>query len=794
MHNHLYLTTNETKNISSLLTSSPCDRLKQLISNQSQGIDTSEYINNTIKVILQKKPTASTLKLFYTYITLIPKKDNDGRVLGEVLLLTNQIRKDLQSVNEYIRGATMQCVLSFLDLPEVLDNFYKPIKENISHKHSYVRRWAAHVLSEIYFTNTEKYCEIKEVIYNSLMVERDSTCMRQMIIELFRVDKERALAYEPSVSETPAPVLEVIVRNTKNLSYVNLCLEKIPFYAGIILLKSKEHKNQYDKIFNLLFKCERKKDAIKETIDMDFNTGMLKGYLNVFLQIVKEDESFLFYPNLLDFLFEVCNSNEINYLIEEMCSILKNSNNTLKLFLIQKLGVIINNYSLTSNDLLEEVQKCVNHDDPAISYESLKFLSEQKEVVNIIHLEKIKYGKIFRKALSVIKNKIKREEDVINKIVIFEDALLVKESSNKRLPVLESLYNEESPFIGSSVALFFDSLSKRLFLSDESKARIIALLLKFILQGEKTNKIDKSSHALILMCIKNIYLRKKRKEINLQTNFQETINKKGSFLEPVTFSLISKKKRFFENTFNEKIEEKDFVKQLTGISDPIYCEANIKIVKYDIFIDLIVINQTNSMLQNINIDFTTSSNLSLQSSITTISNLSARSVKNIILSFKVEECSDSFLCGSIKFNCPGDKGQYSGSFYSINLEEIKFEVKDFLGGISFIATENIFREEWVKLEWENTYSVKICKSIKNGLNHVRDSICKALKGKILSEEGDDSYLVSNVICGTLLGDDILINMLMSSDDSINLECRVRSGSENIVKSISALISEGVKGI
>ncbi|KAM0676010.1 Coatomer subunit beta [Gurleya vavrai] len=795
MQKSLLLQTTTQQNITQLLSINPSLALQNLISLQSQNNDTSEYINNIIKTILQTKPSPKTLKLFYSYIALIPKKDKDGRILGEVLLLTNQIRKDLTAINEYIRGATMQCVLSFLDLPDTIDNFYKPIKDNITHKHSYVRRWASHLLGEIYQLNTEKYSEVKEIIYNSLMIERDSMCARQMLNDLYKIDYEKAVIYKPLINETPIAVLEIIIENAKSeeeINYVKLCLEKVPFYAGLKLLKLNLNNLPFEKIYNLILKSERKKDALKEIVDNEFDVDAIKGNLKLILDIIKNDENLLLHPNLIEFLFEVCQSNEMNLFLDELCFILKNSGVPLKIFLIQKLSVLMSYYSVSNHELIFEIQNCVNHNDPGVSYESLKFLSHQNDVIKIIQLEKIKFGKIFRMALNIVKDKLKDEDEVLKKICLFEDALDLKEKHETRVPILKNLYCDETPFIGCSIALFFESINNKIFLSVDLKGKIIALLLKFIKQGEITKKMDKSSQNIINMCVKSI-IKEERKEI---INYEHTkkTNFINSFLEPINFSLISNRKKHFKTKTMHSDVENEICRQLSGLSDPIYCEAIIKIMKYDIIIDVVVFNQTNTMFQNLTFDFTTSSNLKLQSNVLSITNLPARTVNKIVFNYKVEECSNSFICGNVKFNCPGDKGQYSGSFYMVNLEEIKFDIKDFLGGVSFINLENAFRDKWTKLEWENTYSAKLAiKKNNNNLTNLRNFICNVLKGKILSEESDDSYLVSNIVCGTLLGDDILINLLMSADDFINLECRVRSGRENIVKSISSLISDGVKG-
>jgi len=51
------------------------------------------------------------------------------------------------------------------------------------------------------------------------------------------------------------------------------------------------------------------------------------------------------------------------------------------------------------------------------------------------------------------------------------------------------------------------------------------------------------------------------------------------------------------------------VYQLTGFSDPIYAEAHLTVQSYDIVLDLLIVNQTNQILQNVSVELHTSGDL-----------------------------------------------------------------------------------------------------------------------------------------------------------------------------------------
>lgn len=51
--------------------------------------------------------------------------------------------------------------------------------------------------------------------------------------------------------------------------------------------------------------------------------------------------------------------------------------------------------------------------------------------------------------------------------------------------------------------------------------------------------------------------------------------------------------------------------QLTGFSDPVYAEAYVKIHGFDILLDVLIVNQTGTTLQNLCLEFATLGDLKL---------------------------------------------------------------------------------------------------------------------------------------------------------------------------------------
>jgi coatomer subunit beta len=88
-------------------------------------------------------------KLLLYFWEVVEKKDKAGKLLPEMYLICNFLRKDLSHFNEYVRGATLRFICK-LHEPELLEPLIQPIIENLTHRHSYVKRNAVLAIYSIY--------------------------------------------------------------------------------------------------------------------------------------------------------------------------------------------------------------------------------------------------------------------------------------------------------------------------------------------------------------------------------------------------------------------------------------------------------------------------------------------------------------------------------------------------------------------------------------------------------------------------------------------------------------------
>lgn len=134
-------------------------------------------------------------KLLMLYWEVVPKYAPDGKLLPEMILVCNALRNDLISPNEYIRG----CMLRFLcklKEPELLEPLVPAIKQNLEHRHSYVRRNAALTVFNIHKNFGEQLMpDAPELMDKFIRNEGDSGARRNAFLMLFNEAEQYAIDF-----------------------------------------------------------------------------------------------------------------------------------------------------------------------------------------------------------------------------------------------------------------------------------------------------------------------------------------------------------------------------------------------------------------------------------------------------------------------------------------------------------------------------------------------------------------------------------------------------------------------
>jgi coatomer subunit beta len=114
------------------------------------------------------------------------------------------------------------------------------------------------------------------------------------------------------------------------------------------------------------------------------------------------------------------------------------------------------------------------------------------------------------------------------------------------------------------------------------------------------------------------------------------------------------------------------VVQLTGFSDPVYAEAYVHVHQFDIFLDVLIVNQTNETLQNLSVEFATLGDLKLveRPSSHTLGPHSFQSIKATI---KVSSTETGVIFGNIFYD-----GAATADSHCVVLNDIHIDILDYI--------------------------------------------------------------------------------------------------------------------
>lgn len=149
-----------------------------------------------------------------------------------------------------------------------------------------------------------------------------------------------------------------------------------------------------------------------------------------------------------------------------------------------------------------------------------------------------------------------------------------------------------------------------------------------------------------------------------------------------------------EDEFTAKLAK---IIQLTGYTDPIYAEAYMKIHKYDILFEILLINRINKPLQNVSIEFSTQGDLRVLEKPQQVTLAPFQSIQ-LKTSIKLSSSEAGIIFASINFENSAGMTQ---SYMITN--EIMVDLVDFIYPAEI--NDEDFRKCWSKYEWENRLTI-----------------------------------------------------------------------------------------
>lgn len=141
----------------------------------------------------------------------------------------------------------------------------------------------------------------------------------------------------------------------------------------------------------------------------------------------------------------------------------------------------------------------------------------------------------------------------------------------------------------------------------------------------------------------------------------------------------------------------DRIVGLSGFSDTIYCEAVVEVHQRDIYLELLMVNQTGETLQNVTLEFATIGDLRLVEKPVPCT-LAPHAFHSSRASVKVSSTETGAIYGTLSYDRPGASGSEL-----IILNDLHVDIMDYIKPAN--CTMLAFRNMWTEFEWENKVGV-----------------------------------------------------------------------------------------
>ncbi|KAJ9461186.1 Coatomer subunit beta-2 [Diplonema papillatum] len=228
---------------------------------------------------------------------------------------------------------------------------------------------------------------------------------------------------------------------------------------------------------------------------------------------------------------------------------------------------------------------------------------------------------------------------------------------------------------------------------------------------------------------------------------------------------------------NNEVLQKDAIKnvmQLTGLSDPVYVEATVQVHRFDILLEMLVVNKTQDTLQNLTAELVTVENLKLCERPQTYTVAPGEEV-TIKANMKVSSTEAGDIFGNIVY----DYSRPGSDQAVIVLNDLHIDIIDYIHPAS--CNSNQFRNMWQDFEWENPLTVQTeLKSLKEYLDRIVKLTNMRCQSSSTSLAGDADFLSANLYAKSSFGEPVVANISISTTPTgIEGYVRVRSRSQGI---------------
>jgi len=228
--------------------------------------------------------------------------------------------------------------------------------------------------------------------------------------------------------------------------------------------------------------------------------------------------------------------------------------------------------------------------------------------------------------------------------------------------------------------------------------------------------------------------------------------------------------------------------QLTGFADPVYAEAHLNVMDYDIILDILVVNQTRQVLQNFSVELQTSSDLKVVERPQTYT-IPALGIQKIQANIKVSSTESGVIFGNIVYDSANGIQKTI-----VVLNNINMDIMDYIVGGS--CSDQKFRSMWAEFEWENKVAVNTdLKDLNDYLSHILSITNMKCMTPQATLSGSCAFLAANLYARSIFGEDALLNLSVERQSTGKIEgyIRIRSKTQGIALSLGDKITAKQRG-
>ena len=291
---------------------------------------------------------------------------------------------------------------------------------------------------------------------------------------------------------------------------------------------------------------------------------------------------------------------------------------------------------------------------------------------------------------------------------------------------------------------------------------------------------DKSVHVALVDAADEAYnevISETNKELAVKHKKVETKNY-VDVDQKLSFGSLLGRKFDSPSTVHKRLETKrKRLVQISGTNDATFCEVNIIPGKFDIGIELRMLNQTAVTLRNIRIDLSVSGMLEIVDRPAVIT-LAPGVAEELFFSVKVTSAEAGRIYGDVVFD-PDELNQKQ----CIPLSPIIITPQNYMEPLPLDTVS--YRNKWEAFEWEKKMTIKTKRSIPEFIK----LICETGRLYMMNEIDQEASFVTVNLCSTSIFDEeTLLNIsLENRDGKVEGYMRLRCDSQTLALAYSRLL-------